>query len=198
MAKKTTTTKATKKTTATSKAKATTKAPKAKAGTPKAKRAETKHEVVTAVLEKQANKYPFRTKAQILEHIMGSDAALKEAVLIIEARHALRESGEPVTGSHGWPNSWGRTPSHPQRRVALKFLEGQATEGEVQQVRDAMRSLVKQLAAHARSEALRNDPSLAEHAARFFAPGSLGTPVPAPVASKPRARRSRKSAEVEA
>ena len=117
------------------------------------------------------NKYPFRTKRDILAQIDGDDEFVIEAMGILYQRQT---EDEKETKETKYKNRRGFMSSHAvngTRLVEKMLLEGESwDEADLAKARSIACRYGKQLAAHFRQETLTGSPELAAEAACFFKP----------------------------
>ena len=107
-------------------------------------------------------KYPFITKADIARRLDAHESGFVAVCMrIMQARHEARLAGEVQHGG------WMASQTVIATRLAARFATGNATKGEVERAAVLLRRYVKQLASHFREQALRENPSLTEAAARY-------------------------------
>jgi len=125
---------------------------------------------MTQANTKSNNKYPFTTKREILAQLE-TDATFREQCMLI--LHARQTSDEQESMSTKYKNARGFMSSHAVNgtRIAKALMSGEALSDEDVVLMDSMvKRYTKQLAAHFRTEQLKNQPELAEETACFFKP----------------------------
>lgn len=123
-------------------------------------------------------KYPFVTKATIAQRLDARESGFVGVCMrVMQARHEARLAGRLARG--GWMASQAVVAT----KLAARFATGSATKSEVERAAALLRRYVKQLASHFREQALRENPSLGEAAARYGV-GAPAAPAP-PAAAAP-------------
>lgn len=118
------------------------------------------------------NKYPFRTKADILSQLESDDDFVIECMGILYQRQT---EDERETKETKYKNRRGFMSSHAVNgtRLVEKMVAGEEwTEEDWGKARGIVCRYGKQLAAHFRAETLAANPALAAESACFFKPQS--------------------------
>lgn len=125
----------------------------------------------TKATKAKGNKYPFRTKRDILAQIEADDDFVLEVMGVLYQRQT---SDERDTKTTKYRNARGFMSSHAVNgtRLVEKILhDGEAwDEADMAKARSIACRYGKQLAAHFRAEVLESSPELAAEVACFFKP----------------------------
>jgi len=116
------------------------------------------------------NKYPFRTKADILLQLQTDDTFVVEAMGILYQRQT---TDEQETRETKYKNRRGFMSSHAVNgtRLVEKMMAGEEwTDEDWSKARGIVSRYGKQLASHFRQEALDANPALKAQSACFFKP----------------------------
>ncbi len=135
---------------------------------PETQRSQREPEAPKAKPKNGGNGYPFPTKREILARI-AADRDFRVASLLVLYRRQTEDEQE--TKETKWKNRRGFMSSHAVNgtRIAQAILAGEELSDEDEAKLGAIvPRYSKQLAAHARQEALAADPSKADTAACFF------------------------------
>ena len=127
-------------------------------------------DAMTETSKPVGNKYPFRTKREILAQLETDDTFVVEAMGILYQRQT---EDERETKETKYKNRRGFMSSHAVNgtRLVEKMLQGEEwTPEDWGKARGIVCRYGKQLAAHFRSEQLAKSPGLAAEAACFFKP----------------------------
>lgn len=127
---------------------------------------------MTTINTTASNLYPFATKAQLKARLETESDFVLQALLVMDGRQEESERDRKETifkNKRGWMSShavWGT-------RLASKVALGEElTPEEFSKARTMVMSYTKQLAAHFRAQALRDNPAL-NAVAGMFGVGAL-------------------------